>query len=192
MGAPRKNRKQYDAPKEMMDRTRLSEDNAMLEQYGLKNMKELWKIQTEVSRIRGNARKYLAGGANSEEESKKLITRLSRLGIVKPETTIDNILDLKENVFLDRRLQSIVMKRGLARSARQARQLITHGFISVNGKKVDRPSFLVSSEAESSVSYYKKIDVAPAAKQPDVPVADPAAENKAEAAKAAAAPAAAA
>lgn len=186
MGAPRKNRRQYDAPKEMMDRQRLSEDNAMLEQYGLKNMKELWKAQTEVSRIRGNARRYLAGGANSEEESKKLISRLSKLGIVKPETTIDDILDLKENVFLDRRLESIVMRRGLARSMKQARQLITHGFISVNGKKVDRPGFIVSPQSEPSVSYYKKIDVAPPAKQPEVPVADAAAENKVEAAKAAA------
>ena len=170
----------------MMDRTRLSEDNAMLEQYGLKNMKELWKIQTEVSRIRGNARKYLAGGANSDVESKKLISRLSKLGIVKPETTIDDILDLKENVFLDRRLQSIVMKKGLARTAKQSRQLITHGFISVNGKKVDRPGFIVSSESEQSVSYYKKIDVAPPEKKADVPVTDPAAENKVAEAKAAA------
>jgi small subunit ribosomal protein S4 len=166
----------------MMDRQRLTDDNALLEQYGLKNMKELWKVQTEVSRIRGNARRYLAGGTNSDEESKKLISRLSKLGIVRPETTIDNILDIKENIFLDRRLQSIVMKKGLARSAKQARQLITHGFISVNGKKVDRPGFLVSSEAESTVSYYKKIDVAPPAKQADVPAAVPPTEAPAAAA----------
>ena len=51
-----------------------------------------------------------------------------------------------ENLFsvLERRLDNIVYRLGLALSRRHARQLIVHGLISVNGKRLDRPGSLVS------------------------------------------------
>lgn len=45
--------------------------------------------------------------------------------------------------LLESRLDNIVYRLGLARSRQQARQLVVHGHILVNGKKVDRPSFQV-------------------------------------------------
>ncbi|MFQ5459646.1 MAG: 30S ribosomal protein S4 [Anaerolineae bacterium] len=45
--------------------------------------------------------------------------------------------------LLERRLDSTVYKAGLARSRPMARQLIVHGHVKVNGRKVDVPSFLV-------------------------------------------------
>jgi len=45
--------------------------------------------------------------------------------------------------ILERRLDNLVYRLGLASSIRQARQMVVHGHILVNGKKVDRPSFLV-------------------------------------------------
>lgn len=41
---------------------------------------------------------------------------------------------------LERRLDNVVYRLGLAATRRQARQLVTHGFIAVNGKVVDIPS----------------------------------------------------
>jgi len=72
---------------------------------------------------------------------------------------LDDILALTVRDFLERRLQTIVLKRGLARTATQARQLIVHGFISVNGRRVNIPSYLVTSSEEPSVSYFKAIDI---------------------------------
>lgn len=46
--------------------------------------------------------------------------------------------------FLERRLDNVVYKMGLAMSRRNSRQMVAHGHILVNGKKVDRPSFLVN------------------------------------------------
>ena len=43
--------------------------------------------------------------------------------------------------LLECRLDNIVYRLGLASSIRQARQMVVHGHILVNGKKVDRPSF---------------------------------------------------
>ncbi len=45
---------------------------------------------------------------------------------------------------LEKRLDNIVYRIGLASSLRQARQMVVHGHIKVNGKKVDIPSFVVS------------------------------------------------
>ncbi|ABY92196.1 30S ribosomal protein S4 [Thermoanaerobacter sp. CM-CNRG TB177] len=52
--------------------------------------------------------------------------------------TGENLLQL-----LERRLDNVVFRLGFAASRPQARQLVSHGHIEVNGKKVDIPSFLV-------------------------------------------------
>ncbi|AEM79576.1 SSU ribosomal protein S4P [Thermoanaerobacter thermohydrosulfuricus] len=52
--------------------------------------------------------------------------------------TGENLLQL-----LERRLDNVVYRLGFAASRPQARQLVSHGHIEVNGKKVDIPSFLV-------------------------------------------------
>ena len=46
--------------------------------------------------------------------------------------------------MLECRLDNLVYRLGLANSIRQARQMVVHGHILVNGKKVDRPSYGVS------------------------------------------------
>jgi small subunit ribosomal protein S4 len=45
--------------------------------------------------------------------------------------------------LLERRLDNVVYRGGLARSRAQARQLVRHSHVTVNGKKVNIPSFLV-------------------------------------------------
>nr|WP_202447829.1 30S ribosomal protein S4 [Streptomyces sp. SID5468] len=46
-------------------------------------------------------------------------------------------------IELERRLDALVLRAGLARTIYQARQMVVHGHIEVNGRKVDRPSFRV-------------------------------------------------
>ena len=59
----------------------------------------------------------------------------------KQGITGDNLLQL-----LERRLDSVVYRLGLAKSRSQARQFVRHGHIKVNGSRVDIPSFLVSKD----------------------------------------------
>jgi small subunit ribosomal protein S4 len=51
-------------------------------------------------------------------------------------------------VMLERRLDSVVWRGGLASSRAQARQFVLHGHIKVNGRKVNIPSYLVSAGEE--------------------------------------------
>ncbi|MGH7385380.1 MAG: 30S ribosomal protein S4 [Candidatus Rokuibacteriota bacterium] len=45
--------------------------------------------------------------------------------------------------FLERRLDNVVFRLGMASSRREARQMIGHGHVQVNGRKVSIPSFIV-------------------------------------------------
>jgi small subunit ribosomal protein S4 len=49
-------------------------------------------------------------------------------------------------VELETRLDALVLRAGFARTIYQARQAVSHGHITVNGRRVDRPSFRVSPD----------------------------------------------
>lgn len=192
MGSAKRNRRKYEKPKEIWNLERIKGDGSMVEQYGLKNMRELWKAQTEISRIRRNARLLLSGEAGYENIRERMLNRLQRIGLARPGATVDDLLDLKENSLLERRLQTIVFRKGLAKTIKQARQLTVHGFISVNGKKVSRPGFLVEVDMEKAIAYYRPIDLSKAVAStagasaaaptipPSAPIAPAAGEGKVE------------
>ncbi len=159
MGAPRRNRKKYEKPKDIWNLQRINSDNSLKDEFGLKNMKELWKVQSEISNLRANIRTLLSGVYTNPIVEQNIINRLVKYGISGESPTLDSLLDLKENAILERRLQSVVFRHGLARTMKQARQLITHGFIAINGKKVNRPGMLVTKEDEPGIGYYKPIKI---------------------------------
>ncbi len=142
----------------MWNKERIETEHALKEKYGLKNLRELWKATTEVSRIRRNVRKVLSGNA-TEEQGRDITARLARYGIVKQGATLDDLLGVTSESILERRLQSIACKKGLGRTMKQSRQLITHGFISVNGKQVKSPGYMVTNPEEPKVSYYRAINL---------------------------------
>ena len=61
-----------------------------------------------------------------------------RAGKIKEGTHGTNFM-----ILLERRLDNMVYRLGLATTRRQARQLVNHGHITVDGKRVDIPSFEV-------------------------------------------------
>jgi len=57
---------------------------------------------------------------------------------------------------LERRLDNVIYRMGFGASRRQARQIVRHGHVSVNGRKVNIPSFQVSAGDEISVREHAK------------------------------------
>lgn len=55
-------------------------------------------------------------------------------------------------VLLESRLDNLVYRMGFARTRKAARQLVNHGHILVNGKKVDIPSYIVNAGAEIALN----------------------------------------
>lgn len=159
MGDPRKLKNRYSSPRKVWDADRIKTEGGLSTTYGLKNTREIWMVLDKLKKARRDAMKYLSIGAEGQEKAQPLMKRLARMGIISPDAKLDDVLSLSVENFLDRRLQSRVMKKGLARTAKQARQLITHGFISVNGRKVTIPSYMVNMEEEGTIAYYKPIDI---------------------------------
>lgn len=150
MGHPGRQRRKYSTPKHMF-RGREGEMD-MVRAYGLKNAKELWKVKSEVSRIRGLARKLLANP--NEKESKDLMASLVKKGLITKESKLEDVLKLTVENLLDRRLQTVAYKRGLVISIKQARQDIVHGHIAVAGKRITAPGHTLTLEEAEKVDFY--------------------------------------
>ena len=58
--------------------------------------------------------------------------------------------------FLERRLDSVIFNLGFSTSRRQARQLVSHGFVFVNDHRVNIPSYLIKQNDEIFVKFKKK------------------------------------
>ncbi|MBS7648496.1 MAG: 30S ribosomal protein S4 [Candidatus Bathyarchaeia archaeon] len=154
MGDPKKPKKKYETPRFPWRSDILQNELVLLGQYGLRNKRELWRAKTMLSRFRGIARSLLSMPADKRVKLESgLLGKLKRLGILPEHAVLDDVLDMTIENILDRRLQTIVLRKGLARTPYQARQLITHGHIAVNNKVVYSPSYLVSREEEESVTY---------------------------------------
>lgn len=120
--------------------------------YGLRNKRELWRAQTEVARIRNQARALLALSTEVRSEKEmRLLNFLNRLGLVKEGATLDDILNLKVEDLLERRLQTIVMKKSSSKSPYQARQVVSHGHVSIGNRKVNIPGYLVKTAEEQQI-----------------------------------------
>ena len=160
MGYPGKNHKQYATPKRRFEKTRLEDEKKLLIDYGLRNKRELWKAQSVLRKYRSAARELVAlrsAGLNVDEYQKKkdqLTNHLYRYGLVGEGADLGDILALKVEQQLDRRLQTLVQRKGLARSPKQARQFITHGHIAIACRRVTVPGYRVARSEEAAIAYY--------------------------------------
>jgi small subunit ribosomal protein S4 len=161
MGDPKKQRKKYDTPRFRWRKDILQEELKLLGQYGLRNKHELWRHKTLLSKTRGIARSLISKTA--EERAKmenEALTRLKKLGILQETAVLDNVLDLSIDDVLERRLQTIVFRKGLTRTIFQARQLITHGHVSIDNRRVTIPGYIVPKAEEAQITYSTQSAVA--------------------------------
>ncbi|MCI5839947.1 MAG: 30S ribosomal protein S4 [Peptoniphilaceae bacterium] len=54
-------------------------------------------------------------------------------------------------ILCERRLDNVIFRLGFAKTRRQARQIVNHGHVLVNGKKVDIPSYLIEVNDEIEI-----------------------------------------
>jgi len=167
MGDPKKSRKKYTKPSHPWESERLREELILVGEYGLRNKKELWKAQTILRKYRRRARNIrVMPEEQQKKETEILIKKLYRLGILPENATIDDVLQLTVNDFLERRIQTLVYRKGLARTPHQARQFIVHGHIAIGGRRVRSPGYIVNLEEEDDIDY---APTSPLAKNPEHP-----------------------
>jgi len=154
MGDPKRTRRSYETPRHPWRRDQLEVELHLMGDFGLRNKRELWRYKTMLSKVRGQARSMLAStGEERARLEREYLSKLSRIGILSESATIDDILDLDIRDLLERRLQTVVFRKGLAKSLFQARQLVSHGHISVAGKIISVPSYMVKRDEEGNLKY---------------------------------------
>ncbi|XES76434.1 MAG: 30S ribosomal protein S4 [Candidatus Bathyarchaeia archaeon] len=154
MGDPKRQRKKFNTPRFPWRKDILQEELKLLGTFGLRNKHELWRHETQLSKFRGIARTLI--GKPAEERMKmenELLTKLKKLGVLQDTAVLDDVLDLTLEDILERRLQTLVFRKNLTKTVHQARQLVTHGHIALDNRRVTIPGYLVSREEEKTLNY---------------------------------------
>ena len=155
MGSAKRLRKLYEKPRKLWDAQRIGEERRLVIDYGLKNMRELWRMKTILRKIRRAARSLLARrGTGTETRKKQLLERVRKLLVNKQAISLDDVLSLSTRDILERRLETLVFRKGLAKTIVQARQFVAHGHVAIEGQKNTSPSRLVSFAEERKISWY--------------------------------------
>ncbi|MBI2630478.1 30S ribosomal protein S4 [Candidatus Pacearchaeota archaeon] len=138
-------KKKYSRPRKAYDLKRIKEEDELVAKYGLKNKREIWKAEAAISRIRKRAKKLITA---KTEEQEKLFNKLNSMGFKVAK--IADILDLKKENWLKRRLQSIIVEKNLAKP-KEARQLIAHKHVSISGRIMNIPGYIVKVDEEEKI-----------------------------------------
>jgi len=146
-----KKHKKFSKPKKPFENNRIKEENRLVKKYGLKNKKEVWKSEAKVKYFRSRAKDLITSDKETQEVFYK---KLNKIGLkVK---SIADILALNQEDILKRRLSTIISDKNLADTPKQARQMIVHKRIMVNGQIVNVPSYLVKVAEENLIELKKK------------------------------------
>ncbi len=152
MGDPKTPRRVWKKPKRPLNYDLMMDELKILGTFGLKTKRELWKTQTELSRVRLQARSLLALRQEIRERKEPvLIQSLSKIGLVDQNSTLDDVLNLQVTDLLSRRLQTIVQKKLYFKTPYQARQAIVHGHVMIGDSVVTIPSYVVKTEEEAKI-----------------------------------------
>ena len=152
MGDPKKPRKKYERPRKPWDRRVLEESARLAGLYGLRNKRELWRAAYIARKYRRIARKLLELPKEQRAEAERVIIgKLQRMGVLGEGAVLDDVLDLSTENILERRLQTLVWRKGFAKTPYMARQLIVHGKVRVAGRRIRQPGYMVPVEEEDLI-----------------------------------------
>jgi small subunit ribosomal protein S4 len=155
MGSPKKLRREWSRPLRPFDKVRLEYEAGLEKEYGFKKKSEIWTIQSYFKNIKRRARNIQA--THDQNDEKILMNKLLRYGIAKDKFTLDDVLNLRLEDFCERRLQTIILRKGMATTANQARQIVAHRRILIGDMVVDQPNYLVDTEQEKKIRIKEKI-----------------------------------
>jgi small subunit ribosomal protein S4 len=147
MGDIRRKHKLFSRPKKPFDRARMDDENVLIKRFGLKNKREIWKAKSTVSKMRQQAKSLIG---KDDKDIGVFFEKLAKMGISVVD--ISDVLALTEEDIFARRLQTFVFRKKLANTVKQARQLIVHKNITVDGAVVNIPSFWVTRDLEDNIA----------------------------------------
>ncbi|MEM4271461.1 MAG: 30S ribosomal protein S4 [Candidatus Pacearchaeota archaeon] len=137
----------YKKPRKLYDKNRIEEENRLLAAYGLKNKREIWKADSKISLLRRRAKELIT---TDDKMQNRFIEKLKKIGFDVKD--IPSVLALKKEDLLNRRLQTILLKKHNIKNPKEARQLIVHKHVMINDEIVNVPSYIVPKDLEDKIT----------------------------------------
>lgn len=144
--------KLYAKPKKLYDAARIKSEDKLVTKYGLKNKREIWKAEAKVNYFRSRAKALITADRESQES---FFAKLTQIGL--KVNSVADVLALGKEDVLKRRLSTVVADKGLANTPKEARQMIAHKRILVDGRLMNIPSYLVGFDEENKIELKKKV-----------------------------------
>ena len=161
---PKRKEKKYSRPRKIYDAALIKEEKDLIKKYGLKSRREVWRASFAIERIRNLAKQLITA---EDKEKNEFVGRQQEKGF--KISSIADILSLSKEDYLKRRLQSVVVAKGFAKTPKQARQMIVHKQISLNKHFINSPSHLTTiteeNSLEATLSFKEKKEISTEEKQ---------------------------
>ncbi|PKP56472.1 MAG: 30S ribosomal protein S4 [Candidatus Altiarchaeales archaeon HGW-Altiarchaeales-1] len=141
--------KKYSTPRHLWRGERISSETEVMNRYGLKNHKEIWKVLFKLSRWRELARHLIIN--KDLKGTDELLNPIMNISCLK-EKKLESVFEISPNDMLERRLQTVVFRKGLAQTIKQARHFITHKHILIDDKVVNVPGYIVHNDDEGKIT----------------------------------------
>ena len=153
----RNHSKTFSTPRRPFEKERIDSELKLVGEFGLKNKREVWRVKYILKKIRTAARELLTLDEKDPRrifEGSALLRRLHRMGVMdESKNKLDYVLALDVADFLERRLQTQVLKLGMAKSIHHARVLIKQRHVRVGKQMVDVPSFIVRTDSQKFIGH---------------------------------------
>jgi len=146
----RRIRKKFKKPRLPWDTERIKSERSVIKEYGLRKKKEILLAEAVLRSFRHRARELIA--VKNPEAEKVLMNKLLKLGILTEKGAgLDDVLTMTIKNILERRLQTIIFRKGFGKTPKQARQLIVHGKVRIDNRRVKYPSLIVPIGDEGKI-----------------------------------------
>src|SRR3989344_28955 len=157
MGDIKRPSKKYSSPSHPWQKARLDFESQIRKEYATGNKTEIWKMNSILRTFLKIAKKLSSQRTAQEKlEKEQLVARVKKYGLINANGDLKDILNLGLKDIMERRLQTLVFRKGFAHSCKQARQFVTHKHIIVDGKIITSPSYLVPVGQEHKISFSQR------------------------------------
>ncbi len=157
MGDPKKPKKKYQTSAHPWKRDEIEEGKILRREYGLNTRKEILIANSFLKKYKNIAKRLIADTTHQgRREKEQMVLKLQKVGLLPAGAQSEDVLGLNVRDILERRIQTLVFRKGMARTANQARQFITHRHILTGSKEMTSPGKILTLEEESQLSFKPK------------------------------------